>query len=190
MHQHRLVGGLACMGALLALLSSSSLFYAPRLSAAPVPSASITASPAPQPSATPTTSPAKPELTTRQRRLRRIARRRRLVVRVARRQLGVPYVWGGASRSGFDCSGLAMYVFKRVGVSLAHGATMQARRGKRVSLHDLRPGDLLFFGTRGYYHHVGIYVGGGRMIDAPRPGLRVRVIRPWGAAAARRLLHL
>ena len=112
------------------------------------------------------------------------------MVSLARRQLGIPYMWGGASRRGFDCSGLTLYVYRRAGIDLAHGATMQARRGKRVSLRELRLGDLIFFGSPGYYHHVGLYIGGGRMIHAPRPGLSVRITRPRGADAARRLLHL
>ena len=136
----------------------------------------------------PTAAPTKTRLTERQRRLRRIKRQRRLVIRIARRQLGIPYVWGGASRRGFDCSGLSLYVYKRLGIGLAHGATQQARRGKHVSLRDLRLGDLIFFGSGGYYHHVGIYAGGGRMIDAPRPGLRVRISRPSAPADARRRL--
>lgn len=200
MHQSRLVGGLACAGALLTLLVVPTVLLAEPLtstdlspSATPSPSASATtpaATPSPQPAASSTTTPAKQKPTRRQRRLRRIKRQRLLVVEVARRQLGIPYVWGGASRRGFDCSGLSLYVYKRLGIDLAHGATMQARRGKHVSLRELRLGDLVFFGGPNYYHHVGIYIGGGRMIHAPRPGLSVRISRPHGPDTARRLLHL
>lgn len=193
MHQSRLVGGLACT--LLALIAFPTVLLADPLSSATpspttTPSPAASATPSPQATAAPEATPAKPKLTKRQRRLRRIKQKRRLVVSIARRQLGIPYVWGGASPRGFDCSGLSLYVYKRLGVDLAHGATMQARRGKRVSLRELRLGDLIFFGSPSYYRHVGIYIGGGRMIDAPRPGLHVRITRPWGPSAARRLLHL
>jgi cell wall-associated NlpC family hydrolase len=96
------------------------------------------------------------------------------VVAIAQRYLGVPYVWGGASPSGFDCSGLAMYCYAQVGISLSHGATDQQRASHPVSLSALQPGDLVFFGSASYSHHVGIYVGGGSMIDAPHTGAVVR----------------
>ena len=96
------------------------------------------------------------------------------VVAIAQRYLGVPYVWGGASPSGFDCSGLTMYCYAQVGISLSHGATDQQRASHPVSLSALQPGDLVFFGSASYSHHVGIYVGGGSMIDAPHTGAVVR----------------
>ena len=96
------------------------------------------------------------------------------VVAIAQRYLGVPYVWGGASPSGFDCSGLAMYCYAQVGIYLSHGATDQQRASKPVPLSALQPGDLVFFGSASYSHHVGIYVGGGSMIDAPHTGAVVR----------------
>jgi cell wall-associated NlpC family hydrolase len=107
---------------------------------------------------------------------------------VARRQLGVPYVWGGASRSGFDCSGFTMYVYRHIGRSLPHGATDQARRGIRVSLRDLKVGDLVFWGGGGYYSHVAMYAGHGRIIEAPSAGNVVSYDRRGGAATARRLI--
>ncbi len=96
------------------------------------------------------------------------------VVAIAQRYLGVPYVWGGASPSGFDCSGLTMYCYAQVGVGLAHGATLQQQASTPVALGALRPGDLVFFGSSSFSRHVGIYVGGGQMIHAPHTGAVVR----------------
>jgi cell wall-associated NlpC family hydrolase len=88
-------------------------------------------------------------------------------VAIAQQYLGVPYVWGGASPSGFDCSGLVMYVYGQLGVSLPHNAAAQYASLPHVPLNDLQPGDLVFFYGFG---HVGIYVGGGEMIHAPHTG--------------------
>ncbi len=99
---------------------------------------------------------------------------RSAVVAIAQRYLGVPYVWAGASPSGFDCSGLTMYCYAQIGIGLSHGATDQQRASRPVPLSALQPGDLVFFGSAGYSHHVGIYAGGGQMIDAPHTGAVVR----------------
>ncbi|MBN2204762.1 MAG: C40 family peptidase [Thermoleophilia bacterium] len=88
------------------------------------------------------------------------------VVGIAMRYLGVPYVYGGASPSGFDCSGLTMYCYAQIGYSLPHSATMQAAVTTDVPLSALQPGDLIFFGTPDYSSHVAIYIGGGQMIHA------------------------
>jgi peptidoglycan DL-endopeptidase CwlO len=92
------------------------------------------------------------------------------VVAIARRYLGVPYVWGGASPRGFDCSGLVMYVYAQIGIGMPHGATLQQRQSKPVPLNALLPGDVVFFGNASFSYHDGIYVGGGMMINAPRTG--------------------
>jgi peptidoglycan DL-endopeptidase CwlO len=94
------------------------------------------------------------------------------VVAIAEQYLGVPYRWGGASPSGFDCSGLVMYVFAQVGVSLPHSSYAQYGMGSPVSRDQLQPGDLVFFDGLG---HVGIYVGGGSFIHAPHTGDVVKI---------------
>jgi len=94
------------------------------------------------------------------------------VVGIAMRYLGVPYVWGGASPSGFDCSGFVMYVYSQVGVSLPHYTVAQWNAGVPVSRADLEPGDLVFFDGLG---HVGIYVGGGEFIHSPQTGDVVKI---------------
>ena len=90
---------------------------------------------------------------------------------IAERYLGVPYVWGGASPSGFDCSGLVMYVYAQLGVSLPHNAAAQYDMLAARPASDLEPGDLVFFYGLG---HVGIYVGGGTFIHAPHTGTVVQ----------------
>jgi peptidoglycan DL-endopeptidase CwlO len=103
------------------------------------------------------------------------------VVAIAERYLGVPYQWGGASPSGFDCSGLVMYAFAQVGVSLPHSSYAQYGMGSPVSRDQLQPGDLVFFDGLG---HVGIYVGGGSFIHAPHTGDVVKIsgISGWYAS--------
>jgi len=93
-------------------------------------------------------------------------------VAIAMQYLGTPYVWGGASPGGFDCSGLVMYVYSQLGVSLPHNAAAQYGMGVAVPRSALEPGDLVFFDGLG---HVGIYVGNGAFIHAPHTGDVVRV---------------
>jgi peptidoglycan DL-endopeptidase CwlO len=94
------------------------------------------------------------------------------VVGIAMHYLGVPYVWGGASPRGFDCSGLVMYVFAQMGISLPHSSYSQAAMGTPVSISQLQPGDLVFFTGAS---HVGIYIGGGQFIHAPHTGDVVKI---------------
>lgn len=95
------------------------------------------------------------------------------VVSVAKRYLGAPYRWAASGPNSFDCSGLTMYVYKQVGVSLPHSSRAQINSGQRVSRGDLQPGDLVFFGSP--IHHVGIYVGGNQYLHAPRTGDVVKI---------------
>jgi len=96
------------------------------------------------------------------------------IVAIAQRYFGVPYVWGGAGTSGFDCSGLTMYCYAQIGIKMWHGATDQQRASVPVPLSDLRPGDLIFFGNASFSHHVAIFVGGSTCIEAPHTGDVVR----------------
>jgi cell wall-associated NlpC family hydrolase len=86
---------------------------------------------------------------------------------------GVPYLWAGASPSGFDCSGLILYVYKQHGVNLPHYSGSQFLLGTKVAAADLQPGDVVFFGSP--IHHVGMYIGGGYFLHAPRTGDFVKI---------------
>lgn len=94
-------------------------------------------------------------------------------VAVAMQYLGTPYVWGGASPGGFDCSGLTMYAYAQVGVGLSHYTGDQWNEGTRIPADQLLPGDLVFFHSD--LHHMGMYVGNGQFIHAPHTGDVVKI---------------
>jgi cell wall-associated NlpC family hydrolase len=98
------------------------------------------------------------------------------IVRTAQMFGGLPYLWAGRSGFGFDCSGLTSLDVRAHGVIIPRDADAQARRGTVVSSRALRPGDLLFYATRGHVHHVSIYAGKGRMVQSPNTGSRVQTI--------------
>jgi peptidoglycan DL-endopeptidase CwlO len=100
---------------------------------------------------------------------------------IAARYLGVPYVWGGASPSGFDCSGLVMYVYAHLGVSLPHYTVSQWNATMPIPTSALAPGDLVFFDG---LSHVGIYIGNGQFIHAPHTGTVVQIASLSGYWAA------
>jgi len=113
------------------------------------------------------------------------------VVGIAMQYLGVPYVWGGSSPSGFDCSGLVMYAYAQLGISLPHSSYAMWSYGVAVPEDQLQPGDLVFFNGLG---HVGLYIGNGDYIEAPHTGAFVQISSldsGWAASSydgARRIL--
>ncbi len=117
----------------------------------PAPAPSETASPAPAPSS-----------------------RAQVAVRAALSQVGKPYVWGAAGPDSYDCSGLMMWAWAQAGVSLPHNALMQYNATPRVAQSYWQPGDILFFGSP--IHHDAMYIGNGRMVEAPYTGSHVRVV--------------
>ena len=103
------------------------------------------------------------------------------IVAEAYRYLGVPYVWGGASSNGVDCSGLVLLAHRAIGVNLYHYSGSQGSGGRSVSRADAQPGDVVC-----YSGHVGIYLGNGKMIHAPQPGDVVKVVNVYGSPWFRR----
>jgi cell wall-associated NlpC family hydrolase len=112
----------------------------------------------------------------------------RSVVAFALAQRGDPYVHGAAGPGSWDCSGLTMQAYARVGIRLPHRAALQSQRGYAVSRAQARAGDLVLWGGVGSAYHVGIYLGGGWVLHSPRPGKTVRVARLWGDPQFRRLV--
>ncbi len=106
------------------------------------------------------------------------------IVAYAKKFLGTPYVWGGTTPIGFDCSGFTQYVYAQHGISISRTTYTQVNDGIAVSQSQLQPGDLVFTSA----HHVGIYVGNGQMIHAPETGDFVKISNIWSFYAARRIL--
>ncbi len=108
------------------------------------------------------------------------------LINYASKFLGVPYVWGGTSPSGFDCSGFTQYVFKNAaGISIGRSTYDQINAGREVSYNELQPGDLVF----PHSGHVGIYIGNGQMIHAPQTGDVVKISSVYKFWRARRVLN-
>ena len=95
-------------------------------------------------------------------------------LRFAVKQIGDRYVWGAAGPIKWDCSGLTMRAYEQAGVRLPHSSRAQFNYGRSISRPNLQPGDLVFFGSP--ISHVGIYIGAGKMVHAPRPGARVQIV--------------
>lgn len=113
------------------------------------------------------------------------------LVNYAKQFLGNPYVWGGTSLTkGADCSGFVLSVMKKYGVSLPHHSGSQAQCGKKVSLSEAQPGDLVFYAKNGKINHVAIYIGGGQVIHAsnPRTGIKISNVSYRTPYSVRRVL--
>jgi cell wall-associated NlpC family hydrolase len=91
------------------------------------------------------------------------------IINAAEAQIGVPYVWGGKTPSGFDCSGLVGYAFRQAGKEVGGYTVAQESAGTKVSLDNLQPGDILFWGEPGASYHDAIYIGNNQYIDSPKP---------------------
>jgi len=103
------------------------------------------------------------------------------VLAVAARYVGVPYLYGGTSPRGFDCSGFTGYVYRQLGFSLPRTANEQMLATRRISRSEAQPGDLVFFVSGGRAYHNGIYAGNGMMYDAPRTGKTLQKREIWSA---------
>ncbi len=102
------------------------------------------------------------------------------VIDIASKYAGVPYVWGGTTPKGFDCSGYTSYVFKQLGVKLPRTSGSQYSWSEKISAEQRQVGDLMFWSERGRVYHVAIYAGDGLMWDSPRPGRQVSKLKIWG----------
>lgn len=99
---------------------------------------------------------------------------RQAIISTAKKYLGIPYVWGGKTPRGFDCSGLTSYVYRQFGINLPAWSNHQTQFGTRSHLSNARPGDLVGWNRGG---HVGIYIGNGMLLHSPRPGRAVEIRR-------------
>lgn len=97
-------------------------------------------------------------------------------IKAAQSQIGVPYVWGGATPGvGLDCSGLTQYALAQAGVNVGHNTVAQESAGQHVAVNQLKAGDLVFWGNAGATYHVALYIGNNQYIAAPQPGQSVEV---------------
>ncbi|MBQ7901496.1 MAG: C40 family peptidase [Clostridia bacterium] len=103
----------------------------------------------------------------------KLASDRTAITETAKLYIGTPYVYGGSTPSGFDCSGFVKYVYEIMGISLPRTSDSQAAAGTYVTKEELQPGDIVCFGSSSYIGHVGIYLGDGQFIHSPRTGLSV-----------------
>ena len=107
------------------------------------------------------------------------------LISYAKQFIGVPYVWGGTSPNGFDCSGLVQYVYNHFRIRLSRTTKTQINEGRPVGRNQLQLGDLVFPSSG----HVTLYVGDGKILHAPQPGERVRIQNLWNFWQARRILN-
>ena len=107
------------------------------------------------------------------------------LIEYAKQFIGVPYVWGGMSPSGFDCSGLVKYVYGHFGINLSRTTKTQINEGREISRNQLQLGDLVFPSNG----HVTLYVGNNQVLHAPQPGDRVKISKIWSFWRARRILN-
>ena len=101
------------------------------------------------------------------------AKTRHIVLIKGKKYIGTPYLWGGTTPKGFDCSGLIHYLYRQEGVNIPRNSREQFSRLQATS--NPQPGDLVFFRKKGVINHVGLYLGGGQMLHAPQTGMRVRI---------------
>jgi cell wall-associated NlpC family hydrolase len=97
------------------------------------------------------------------------------IANIAKAQIGKPYAYGASGPGSFDCSGLTQFAHRQAGISIPRTTGAQYSAARKVAKSSARPGDIIFFGTS----HVGIYVGGGQMVDAPKAGTRVTQRPMW-----------
>lgn len=117
---------------------------------------------------------------------------RMAICEFAKKHIGNPYVWGGTSLTrGADCSGFVLSVFRNYGISLPHSSRAQANCGTAVSMSELKPGDLVFYGNGSGINHVAIYAGGGQVVHAsnPRTGITISNMRYRTPVKARRIIQ-
>lgn len=169
------IAGISLSSGGLRLLAVEQPALAPVVALSPTPTASPTSTPTPLPTLSKKPAP-KPKAKPKPKPSPSSSTRAAAVVRVALAQRGKPYVWAAEGPSSFDCSGLVVYAYRHgAGVTLPHFTGALWTRGRVVGRAQLRPGDLIFPST----HHVQLYIGNGKIVDASRPGEPVKV-RPLG----------